>query len=41
LKSNRKKTREDFGEEDGVIGAVDDAKENHQVVSYSLTCYDI
>jgi hypothetical protein len=36
LKSNRKKTPENLGEEDGIIEAVDDAEENHQVVSYSL-----
>jgi hypothetical protein len=39
LKSNRKKTPEELGEENGVIGAVDDAEEDHQVVSYSLTSY--
>jgi hypothetical protein len=33
------KSPEDLGEEDGVIGAADDAKEDHQVVSYSLTSY--
>jgi hypothetical protein len=41
VQSNRKKTTEDLGEEDGVIGAVDDAEEDHQAVSYSLTSYKI
>jgi hypothetical protein len=32
-----KKTPEELGVEDGVIGLADDAEEDHQVVSYSLT----
>jgi hypothetical protein len=39
LKSNHKKTPEDLGEEVGMIGVADDAVEDHQVVSYSLTSY--
>jgi hypothetical protein len=39
LKSNCKKTPEDLGDEDGMIGVVDDAEKDHQVVSYSLTSY--
>jgi hypothetical protein len=39
LKPNRKKTPEDLGEEEGVIGVADDAKEDHQVASSSLTSY--
>jgi hypothetical protein len=39
LKSNSKKSPEVFGEEDGMIGAPDDAEEDHQVVSSSLTSY--
>ncbi len=41
LKSNSKKTPEDLGEKDCVIGAADDAEVDHQVVSYSLTSYKI
>ncbi len=41
FKSNWKIPPEDLGEEDGMIGAADDAEEDHQVVSYSLTSYKI
>jgi hypothetical protein len=40
LKSNCKKTSEELGVEDGVIGATDDAEEEQGVVvSCSLTSY--
>jgi hypothetical protein len=41
LKSNQKKPLEELGVEDGMLGAADDAEEDHQVVSYSLTSYMI
>ncbi len=41
-KSNRKKTPEELGLEDGVVGAVNDAEEEHGVVvSFTLTSYKL
>ncbi len=41
-KSNRKKTPEELGLEDGVVGAVNDAEEGHGVVvSHTLTSYKL
>ncbi len=41
-KSNCKKPPEELGVEDGVVGAVDDAKEEHGVVvSLTLTSYKL
>jgi hypothetical protein len=37
FKSNCKKSPAELGVEDGMIGVADDAEEDHQVVSYSLT----
>jgi hypothetical protein len=42
LKSNRKKTPEELGVEDGMVGAVDDAEEEQGVeVSCTLTFYKL